>query len=855
MPEPARAYLAEPYSYAEARALADELGLSEPVAITLVRRGYRTVEDARCFLDASETHDPFRFAAMDEATSRVLAAARSGKRITVHGDYDCDGVCATSILVGALRQLGANCDWYIPDRLGDGYGLSLEGIQRLADRGTELLVTVDCGITCATEVEAAQANGIEVLVTDHHSPPERLPDCPILHPVVSGYPFGELCGTGVAHKLAVALRSKAGLGDEASEEDLDLVALATVADMVPLLGENRALVRRGLVVARRARRPGIGALVAASGSDPELLDEGDLAFRLAPRVNAAGRLYRADAGVELFLTTNAARAERIAEELDRANRERRSTEREVETAAEAAFRDMPQSLRQAPALVVAGQGWHPGVVGIVASRLVERHWRPAVVISFDGQQTGKGSGRGVPGFDLLGGLEACAKHLTRFGGHRAAAGLEIEASELEAFRDAFIAHAARQLGPDQPTRTERVDAMVGGDGLGLDLAEELERLAPFGSGNPGVQLLVPSAQVGDVRTMGEGKHARFSLRSGGSRALGVAFGTPKLAVSDGEPVDAAVRLEVNQWNGAVEPRLVLRDLYPIPDEAEPAAAPGHRCSCGSQEWWRRFDAELIAQLDAWPGDGAETGIRGSERRSVSGSGAPVATLAELVSSGGSVLALCADASRRAELVAGPAGLARFAGGAGRVSCGRCAEEAIRALGDRAVAGLALTDYAALALAPGLVLEFEHVVLVDPPPFPHLARLARCGPRDRPGFLHAAWGEGERGFAMRVLEEQLGMRRPLAAVFSALRESEPATDEATRTALCGDRRHPHAPELAARCVRVMIELDLLVLDAAVPGRRLRVVSSDATELERSGAFRAYSARHEEGKQYLASLRQR
>ena len=853
MAESARAYEAEPYSYAEARVIADELGVSEPIAVTLVRRGYRTVAHARRFLDADETHDPLRFEGMAGVVEMLLEAGCAGRRITVHGDYDVDGVCATAILVSTLRELGAECDWYIPDRLGEGYGLSIAGVGQLAARGTGVLLTADCGITCAPEVEEAKAAGMQVIVTDHHSPPERLPDCPILHPGLSGYPFTELCGTGVAYKLACALRaSGAAWGEEAGEADLDLVALATVADVVPLVGENRSLVRRGLAVARRARRPGMRALIAASGAEAERLDEGDFAFRLAPRINAAGRLYRADAGVELFLTDDAGRAEEIASELDRVNRERQLAEREVEAAAEAARGELPDHLRDAAALVIAGHGWHPGVVGIVASRLVERHWRPVVLLSFDGQGSGRGSGRSISGFDLLGGLEACSDHLVRFGGHRAAAGLELEASEFERFREAFIAHAAQRLGPDDLTRTEQIDALVGGDGLGLELAEELQRLAPFGAGNPGVRLLVPAARLDDVKSMGDGKHSRFSLRSGGARALGVAFGRPSLPVSDKEPVDATVRLEVNQWNGSIEPRVVLGEIYELPEQA--ATESPHRCQCEGQEWWRRFEAELNAPLGAWPGSHlTEAEGRGGVREAVRGRSA-VATMAELVSSGESVLAMCADASRRAELAGGAAGLARFGAGAGLIACGRCGGDVVRSLGARGEGGLALTDFTALALAPQLALDFDHVVLVDPPPFPHLAALAARGPDCRASYLHSAWSEQERGFALRVLDDELGMRRPLRDVFRGLHGAESAEGSALRDALAGDGDHVRGPELAARCVRVLHELELIVWDPSSRERSLRVVSSEHTNLERSAAFCAYSARLEEGKKYLASLRQ-
>jgi single-stranded-DNA-specific exonuclease len=297
----------------------------------------------------------------------------------------------------------------------------------LAERGTSLLLTVDCGITSVEEVGHAQQLGMDVIVTDHHQAAEELPDCLVLHPEISNYPFASLCGTAVAWKLACALRGDA-------EADLDLVALATVADVVPLVGENRALVKQGLAELRRVRRPGLRALIESAKCEPTRLDEGDLAFRLAPRINAAGRLYRADAGVELLLTDDAARAEQIAVELGRANSERRATEREVDNAAETARRELPEQLLAAPALVVAGEGWHPGVVGIVASRLVERHHRPAIVISLNEEGEGRGSGRSISGFDLLAGLEACAEYLEGFGGHRAAAGLTLKAENLDAFR-------------------------------------------------------------------------------------------------------------------------------------------------------------------------------------------------------------------------------------------------------------------------------------------------------------------------------------------------------------------------------------------------------------------------------------
>jgi single-stranded-DNA-specific exonuclease len=824
------AYKAEPYDYAEARALSEQLDLSEPVAITLVRRGYRTPEQARAFLKADESHAPGEFKSMAAVTANLLTAVQAGKRITVHGDFDVDGVCATTILVSTLRELGGECDWLIPDRIADGYGLSAANVQKLGERGTQLLITVDCGITSVDEVSLAKSLGMDIVVTDHHQPGAELPDCPILHPALDDYPFEHLCGTSVAWKLSCALRGASGVGSPGTPRerepgeptpdvphDLDLVALATVADVVPLIGENRSLVRRGLAEVRRARRPGMRALLEAAKCEPTQVDEGDLAFRLAPRINAAGRLYRADAGVELFLTDDEERAAEIAKELSRANSERRSTEREVDTAAEAARRELPDELREGMGLVLAGEGWHPGVIGIVASRLVERHHRPVVVISLDGEGEGRGSGRSVPGFDLLAALEACGEHLESFGGHRAAAGLQLRAESLEAFRIAFAAHAASVLRPEDLRRTERIDAMVGGAGLGLELAEELQQLAPFGMGNPGVRLLVPSARVRDVRAMGEGKHARFSLHSGAHRALGVAFGRSQLGVAEDDPVDAAVRLEVNRWNGSVEPRVVLRELYPRESAAAEVAA--------DEQWWQRFEAELATDPADWPPMGLkandEDALRPVGREEVRPRSSPAAVVGELSSAGGGeVLAVVADRERREALA-----------------------------GD----GVVLADGAALESAPELAAGFEHVVLVDPPAFAQHEDFA-MRPTAAGGYAHLAWGEAEHRFALAMLDEQLARRPALIALFRDLREAGEASGARLLEALRGSGRHPRGAEAAARCLRVLTELGLVRGSTAAGDGCVGVVSSEGTELERSAAFRAYGTRHQEGLQYLKRRKQ-
>jgi single-stranded-DNA-specific exonuclease len=867
--ETINAYKADPYSYREARALVEGLGLSEPVAVTLVRRGYRTLEAARSFLNADESHPPTAFKSMGPIVERLLAAVEARERIVIHGDFDVDGVCATTILVSALRDLGVDCDWLIPNRIGDGYGLGEDNIRRLAERETSLIVTVDCGITATREVALARSLGMDVIVTDHHQPGASLPDCLILHPSLDGYPFEHLCGTAVAWKLSCALREASGVGSpgtprerepgdptpETSDADLDLVALATVADVVPLIGENRSLVRRGIEVMRRARRPGLRALLKAASCDLARLDEGDLGFRLGPRINAAGRLYRADAGVELFLTSDDTRAAEIAKELGRANSERQVIERRVSSAAETARRKLSEELREAPALVLAGRDWHPGVIGITASRLAKHHYRPVIVISLDENGSGRGSGRSIPGFDLLGGLEACSEHLVRFGGHRAAAGLELEVESLEAFREAFVAHATEVLSQDDLKRIERIDAMVGGPGLALGLAEELEQVGPFGMGNPGVKLLVPSARVADVRTMGkEGKHARFNLHSGSHRSLAVAFGRSTLGVGEEDQVDAAVRLEVNRWNGSVEPRVVLGELYPLEAPGEESASL-HTCECSEGEWWERFERERAQSLD--PTDAMEE-IIPVEREIVPHEASAAAVIAELVSSGAGVLVVCADASRRAALANGSIGLARFNGGSAPIACRSCGREAVAALGPHA--GLTLVDYAALDAAPSLAGDFEHVVLVDVPFSASAERLA-TRPRGNwseeevhPGYLHEVWGKAEIPFAISVLEDEFAQRRQLTDVFKDLRDAGEVSGASLLAALRDSGQHRRSPESAARCFRVLDELGIVQGSPDSGTGRVGVVSSGEADLERSEAFLAYTARYQESLQFLDRRKQ-
>ena len=840
-----------PYSYGEAAALSRELEVPEPVAVALVRRGYRTAEDARRFLAADEAYDPFEFDGMEATVAAIRSAIEQGKLITVHGDYDVDGVTSTTILVRAIRELGGECDWLIPGRVEDGYGLSAQTIQRLAERGTGLLVTADCGITSVDEIAQAKALGIEVVVTDHHQPGAELPDCPIVHPVVSSYPCPDLCAAGVAHKVAGALLGVAG-----AERDLDLVAMATIADMVPLLGENRSLVRRGLERIRRSPRIGLRALMEVAKVAPEQISESDIGFRLSPRINAAGRLYRADAAVELFLGEDPERAAEIAVELDRANHDRRETEREVLADANRRLSELEAERGPAAAIVLWGEGWHPGVVGICASRMAERHMRPAILIALDENGRGKGSGRSVPGFDLLGALRACSETLARFGGHRAAAGLEIEAEHLEAFRDAFGSHCAQLLPEEPATRVEQVDAVVGTESLGHELATQMGRLGPFGMGNPEVRLAVPGARIGDVCPMGEEeRHARFTLRGGPGQVRGVAFnvGTTLAKASAAGPADATIRLELNEWNGATEARALLGALY------EPPQAPaGDAWRADDEEFTERLvsalegppslpgsgDHEGPAQDPGVGSDGRSTRQR-VDRRSASG----LAVIGELASCGEPVLVVCADALWRRGIVERAVHPGRYGAGqaaivAARGSVKRGAAEAL-ALAAGGSGGVAIVDWASLGLTPALASSFPHVVIADPAPHARLDELASAGG----GYLHIL--AANRELSMAALEASLPDRKALAGVYRALRDAGGALESAAlRSALCGPDGSGRTPEACALALRPLAEIGVVRVASGGPAVRVEAVSSVRGDLSSSMSFRLIEKANEECVRYLS-----
>ncbi len=831
-----------------------------PTASVLVRRGLSDPGAARRFIEASESHDPFEFRGMDGAVALLLDHVGRGSLIAVHGDYDVDGVCSTAVAVEALEALGAKVKARLPSRSEDGYGLSARTVRELHGQGARLLLTTDCGIGALEEVELARSLGMDVLVTDHHRPGERLPECAVVHPAVCGYPCPDLCATGVVYKLAQALHAATGQAPEGLERVLDLVALATIADVVPLVGENRTLAKEGLRALAGTGRPGLRALMRVAGVEPQSVREHTVGFVLAPRLNAAGRLYRADASLELLLTTDSERALAVARELDAINSERQAVETRILFEAEHELSAV-EGRREEPALVLAGEGWHAGVIGIVASRLVERYHRPTVLIALEDGR-GRGSGRSISPYDLHAGLAACDQHLARFGGHRMAAGLEIEASRVDAFRADLVAHAGSALRPEDLVPKEVVDAVVPGDAVGLELAEELELLRPFGMGNPGVNLLVPAARTSDVRSMGEGRHSRFTVHSAGVRTPVVAFGVGRGALDldgGGARHDLVARLERNEWRGAVEPRLVLRSLHGVAtgEPCEPVEAGGcASCTCRArgEDWWEAARAAMEGRESLYelPANGVSRAVLDRRGEGILGA------LSDLLATGEPVAILSTDCSRRRSLLEVELRGERFGRSPGVVLSSRCARDVLDAARSPEAIGFALLDYETACSDPALLARFTHLFAVDPPPLERaLAFVSESGAPGSEAYLHLGWGSAEVELAVKALEHDYGLRAPLTAIYRALAAHPAGVEgEALEALLAGDGRHPRPPALAGRCLRILAELDLVELEPSSATVRCTITSvgKGRVELERSEAFRACSTLCEEGLRFLSEQAQ-
>ena len=546
-------------------ALVSDLHIPEPLAAILVQRGLAAPDLAKAFLrpDLERLSDPFAWADMPRAVQLIATATRSGTPILVHGDYDVDGQCAAALLTRVLSSVGARAHAFVPHRLRDGYDFGPAGLAEAQRLGAGLVITCDCGITAVESVREARAAGIEVIVTDHHLPGDELPPASaVLDPrrVDCASADKDLCGTGVAFKLAQALVPALGLSPHLPLHFLDFVALATVADVVPLTGENRILVRHGLKMLADSRWIGLRALVEAAGLSGRPIKAGHVGFILAPRLNAAGRIGDARDGLRLLLSDDPDEAAGLARELETLNARRQELDQRIlDEAVELAERVLRPDDR---ALVLAADAWHPGVIGIVASRLVERYGRPTFLIGWEGD-AGRGSGRSIAGFDLHAALHRVGHHLEKYGGHRMAAGLTIRRERYEAFRVAFLDVAGQLLGPEDLVPAQRVDLELP---LGL-VSDELEKLIrylePCGPGNPAPVFGVRHARAVGARRVGT-NHLRFTLDDESGALPAIAFQWAD-AIPDhwlADRLDVAFRLERDEWQGRVTLQARVASLAP-----------------------------------------------------------------------------------------------------------------------------------------------------------------------------------------------------------------------------------------------------------------------------------------------------
>ncbi len=583
--------------------LARELGLTHAMARLLAGRGFTDAAAATAFIgkETALLHDPFLMADMHKAVARIQTALERHEKIVVYGDYDVDGVTSTTILYSYLRMRGGDVRYYIPNRIGEGYGVNLEALRGFAAAGCTLMITVDTGITAIAEIASAKEFSLDTVVTDHHECRAELPDAvAVVNPRRPDcpYPFKELAGCGVAFKLICALEMKlasASLYDAlkfAATNFGELVAIGTIADVMPLTDENRIIVSYGLKLLENTNAIGITALMRASGlivTDQDgaeirkKITSSGVGFTLAPRINAAGRISSASFAVELFLTEDPVRANQIAIELCETNRRRQAEENSIIEDAEKKL--LEQCRPDDRVIVLADDHWHHGVIGIVCSRLTEKYNLPSILVSFEGQEggsehdIGKGSGRSIHGLNLVEALAACEDILTKYGGHELAAGLSVERGKLDAFRRAINAHAEHILGERELCRITTIDTELAPTEISLRLAKELYLLEPFGISNAQPIFETDHMVITDIASLSGGKHTRLTLSATSTPSeprtqfTALLFGTPtaEFAYHAGDLVDVAYNLEINDFRGRQTVQLLVRDIRP--SEASHRAVP------------------------------------------------------------------------------------------------------------------------------------------------------------------------------------------------------------------------------------------------------------------------------------------
>ena len=572
--------------------IAEKLGVLAPTARLLVERGCTDVESARTFISKSTEmlHDPFAMKDMEKAARRVIDAVEKGERIVIYGDYDVDGVTSVSCMWLYLDSLGADVDYYIPERSGEGYGMSSDRVRKMAAEGTKVIVTVDTGITAVDEANAAKEVGVDLVVTDHHECHEVLPDAyAIVNPRQRdcAYPFKELAGVGVVFKLLCAIEIMMSGDREIDcvrricDEYIDLVAIGTVADVMPVVDENRLIVAKGLDVLDKRPRLAIRELLKAISNDSrktpkKKMTSNFIGFTIAPRVNAAGRIAAASIAVEFFISDDPEKVSRLALELCEINKRRQNEENHI---VDEARRKIAEEYKDGagPVILLSDEHWHHGVIGIVSSRITERYGVPSILVSFEGSSgeqlpddMGKGSGRSVKGINLVNALSACSDLLVKFGGHELAAGLSVRRGDLPAFKERLEKYVSEHLSDAECGATLEADMELTPDEISCRFAEELELLEPYGVGNATPVFVVRDVEIVNAVSVGEGKHVRLTVDLGNDDVTAMCFRTTleELDVYPGDRVDLAFNLDVNDYQNQKSAQLIVRELSPSKDALE-----------------------------------------------------------------------------------------------------------------------------------------------------------------------------------------------------------------------------------------------------------------------------------------------
>ncbi len=546
----------------QVRKIQEKYGLNKLLSTILVNRNITTEEKIRLFLQPTrhDFYNPFLITDMEKAVERIIKAIKNQEKVTIYGDYDVDGITSITVLKSFLKDRGLEVNFYIPNRLDEGYGLNKEAIKKIVDNGCELMITVDCGISAIEEIEYANTLGIETIITDHHEPSNKLPNALAIidnKRKDSTYPFRELAGVGVVFKLIQAISTKLEIKEEEYLKYLDIVCVGTISDIVPLIDENRVIAKLGLLLISQTKNIGLRSIIKTSGYSK--VDSNTISFGIAPRINACGRMGKAEEALELLLSPNINYVNDLSRKLNEHNKTRQETEKSI---LESAIKQIEkQHLDQNNTIIVGGENWHHGVIGIVSSKITEMYFKPSILLSFEEDGIGKGSGRSIPGFDLHDALMKCEDCIEKFGGHSMAVGVTIKKENFENFKKEFE-EIAKASHTEEIMPIIQVDSKIDLKDINKEMVESLKQLEPFGEANRMPVFLFKNLKIDSIRSLSEGKHLKLTLKDNNIIINGIGFNLGNLAIeyTIGDKVDVVGVLEINHFNGEESLQINIKDI-------------------------------------------------------------------------------------------------------------------------------------------------------------------------------------------------------------------------------------------------------------------------------------------------------